>query len=128
MYDLHVQLNHVPGTLGAFGEVMGAAGVSLEGGGVFSLKGRAHAHFLVADGEQAREVAIRAGLNVVAVKPVLVRRLDQERPGELGAICRALGEAGINLETMYSDHANQLILVIEGDRVAAERVTLRWAP
>ena len=37
MYDIHVMLPDNPGTLGQFGSLMGRAGVSLEGGGMFTL-------------------------------------------------------------------------------------------
>jgi hypothetical protein len=127
MYDIHVLLPHEPGMLARFGEALGSAGVSLEGGGVFVLGGAGHAHFLVADGERARVAAQEAGLEVCGVREVLVRRLDQEKPGELGRIAGALGEAGVNIVTMYSDHANRLILVVDDVAKAAE-VTRAWTP
>lgn len=127
MYDIHVLLPHEPGMLARFGEALGSAGVSLEGGGVFVLGGAGHAHFLVADGERARLAAQEAGLDVQGVREVLVRKLDQERPGELGRIAGVLGEAGVNIVTMYSDHDNRLILVVD-DVVKAADVTKAWTP
>lgn len=127
MYDIHVLLPHEPGMLARFGEALGSAGVGLEGGGVFLMGGAGHAHFLVGDGERARVAAQEAGLEVVAVREVLVRRLDQEKPGELGRLAAALGEAGVNIITQYSDHANQLILVTDDPRKAAV-ATRAWAP
>lgn len=127
MYDIHVLLPHEPGMLARFGEALGIAAVSLEGGGVFVLGGVGHAHFLVADGERARVAAQEAGLEVVGVREVLARKLDQEKPGELGRIAAALGEAGVNIVTMYSDHANRLILVVDDVGRAAE-ITRAWAP
>ncbi len=53
MYDIHAMLPDNPGTLGQFGILMGRAGVSLEGGGMFTLGGAGHAHFLVEDGAAA---------------------------------------------------------------------------
>ncbi|MEO5773307.1 MAG: amino acid-binding protein [Sphingomicrobium sp.] len=126
MHDVSLDLADRPGSLADFGETLGAAGVSLEGGGVFTVDGTARAHFLVEDGEAARRALVAAGLGNATVRPVLVRRLKQEVPGQLGAIARALGDAGVNIETMYSDHANQLILVVD-DVAAAERVTADWA-
>ncbi|MDM5078571.1 amino acid-binding protein [Aeromonas media] len=125
MYDIHVMLPDNPGTLGLFGSLMGRAGVSLEGGGMFTLGGAGHAHFLVEDGATAARAAEQGGLEVVAVREVLVRRLKQEVPGQLGAICSALGEASVNIITLYSDHANQLILVTD-DIDKARRVTAEW--
>lgn len=126
MYDIHVLLPDEPGALGRFGAAMGAAGVSLEGGGVFTIGGKGHTHFLVEDGGRAQRAAEASGLEVVAVREVLVRKLDQDRPGELGRLTAALGEARINIVTQYSDHANQLILVVD-DPERAAAVTAAWA-
>lgn len=127
MYDIHVILPHEPGMLARFGEALGSAGVSLEGGGVFVMGAAGHAHFLVADGERARVAAMEAGLEICDVRAVLVRKLDQEKPGELGRIAGALGEAGVNIVTMYSDHDNRLILVVDDVARGAE-VTRAWTP
>jgi len=127
MYDIHVLLEDAPGALATLGAAMGECGVSLEGGGVFTIEGAAHAHFLVLDGERAREAAQRSGLQVVAVREVVVRRLKQDQPGQLGAIAAALAGAGVNIVTQYSDHANQLILVVDDPSTAAA-VTADWAP
>jgi len=126
MYDISIALAGQPGSLARFGEVLGAAGVSLEGGGVFTVGGVGHAHFLVEDGEAARAALEQAGLGAATVRQVLVRRLKQDVPGQLGAIARALGDVGVNIETQYSDHSNRLILVVD-DLEAAERVTSGWA-
>jgi len=127
MYDVAIELPGQPGSLARFGEALGAAGVSLEGGGVFTMDGIGYAHFLVEDGEAARAALEQAGLGTAAIRPVLIRRLKQEVPGQLGAIARALAEAGVNIETQYSDHANRLILVID-DLKTADRATADWAP
>ena len=126
MFDVSIELPGKPGSLARFGEALGAAGVSLEGGGVFTVDGVGHAHFLVEDGEAARAALDQAGLGTATVRPVLIRRLKQEVPGQLGAIARALGDAGVNIETQYSDHANRLILVVD-DMETAESVTSDWA-
>ena len=127
MHDVAIELTGQPGSLARFGEILGAAGVSLEGGGVFTVNGVGHAHFLVEDGEAARVALEQAGLGSATVRPVLIRRLKQEVPGQLGAIGRALGDAGVNIEVQYSDHANQLILVVD-DMETAERATSDWVP
>lgn len=126
MYDIAIALPGQPGSLARFGEALGAAGVSLEGGGVFTVDGVGHAHFLVEDGEAARAALEQAGLGIAAVRPVLIRRLKQDVPGQLGSIARALADAGVNIETQYSDHSNRLILVVD-DMETAGRVTSDWA-
>ena len=50
---------------------------------------------------------------VVEEREVLVQRLNQGEPGQLGKITRLMAEAGVNIETLYSDHDHQLILVVD---------------
>ncbi len=126
MFDLEFDLSNQPGALAGLGEAMGRAGVSFEGGGVFSHGGKAVAHFLFQDGDAARAAAAAAGIAVVAVREPLIRRLKQGTPGQLGAIARALAEAGVNILTQYSDHHNRLILICDRPEAAAE-ATMVWA-
>jgi len=127
MFDVEFRLANRAGALAELGEAMGAAGHSFEGGGVFTTDGVAHAHFLFRDGDAAAQAARNAGLDVVAVTPVLIRRLHQGVPGQLGAIARALADAGVTIRTQYSDHHNQLVLVTDDpDKAAA--ATKAWSP
>jgi hypothetical protein len=107
------------------GEALGRAGVSVEGGGAFVVDGRGVAHFLFEDGEAARRALEGAGIVVLADREVLVQRLKQEQPGQLGAIARRMADAGVNIDVMYSDHANQLILVVD-DPERGRSVSEAW--
>ena len=124
MFDLTIEF-HRPDGLAAFGEALGQAGISIEGGGLFTVDGRAIAHFLVADGPGAQRVLAAAGIPVTAVREVLARRLDQDAPGQLGAITRAIAQAGASVEVLYSDHDHQLIL-LTNDQPAAAAATTAW--
>ena len=126
MFDLEFDLAHRPGALADLGEAMGHAGLSFEGGGVFSREGRAVAHFLFRDGEAARAAAEAAGIRVVALHEALIRRLKQGTPGQLGAIARALADAGVNILVQYSDHHNRLVLICDDPERAVE-ATRDWA-
>lgn len=126
MHDLTIELEDRPGALADLGEALGAAGVSVEGGGLFTVDGHVVAHFLFRDGEAAGVALSAVGIRVTACRQVLIRRLDQERPGQLGAITRTLADAGVNIEVQYSDHDHRLILVVDDPRTAAA-VTVSWA-
>ena len=54
-----------------------------------------------------------AGIRVLAERDVLVQRLNQAEPGQLGKIARRMADAGVNIEAMYSDHDHRLILVVD---------------
>ncbi len=83
------------------------------------------AHFLVAEGEAARTALEAAGIMVNAVREVIVQKLAQEVPGQLGKLTRRMAEAGVNIEVLYSDHANQLILVVD-QPARARQVAAAW--
>jgi hypothetical protein len=125
MHDLTIALENRPGALADMGEALGRAGVSVEGGGAWVVNGQGVAHFLVADGAAARRALEAAGIRVVAVRDVLVQRLSQTEPGQLGKISRRMAEAGVNIEVLYSDHDHQLILVVD-DPVKGRAVSDAW--
>lgn len=125
MYDVHVILDNRPGALAAFGRLLGQNGVGLEGGGVFSTATESHAHFLVEDGETARQALTDAGFDVRSVSQPLIRKLRQARPGELGEIAEAIARSGVNILVQYSDHSNRLILLTD-DNARAAAVTIKW--
>lgn len=113
MKDLAIELDNRPGALAEMGEALGRSGVSVEGGGAWVVDGRGVAHFLFNDGDAARDALEAAGICVLAVRDVVVQRLKQAVPGQLGKLARRMAEAGVNIEVLYSDHNNQLILVVD---------------
>lgn len=126
MYDIHIVLDNTSYSLASFGRVLGLNGVGLEGGGVFTTPDGGHAHFLIEDGEKARQVLTDAGFDVRKLSRPLIRKLPQKQPGELGEIADALAQNGIRILVQYSDHDNRLILLTDDDIRAAE-VTQKWA-
>jgi len=113
MFDLEVALDDRPGALAEMGETLGRAGVSVEGGGVFVTNGAGVAHFLFVDGEAARRALERNGIRVVRVSEVVMLRLAQGKPGQLGMVARRMADAGVNIRVQYSDHDHQLVLVAD---------------
>jgi len=125
MHDLTIELEDRPGALAEMGEALGRAGVSVEGGGVFVVDGVGVAHFLFEDGAAARRALEAAGIRVLAEREVLVQRLHQGEPGQLGKISRRMADAGVNIEVQYSDHDHRLILVVD-DLAKGRAVSEAW--
>ncbi|MFE9426323.1 ACT domain-containing protein [Kitasatospora sp. NPDC006697] len=125
LQDLEVHLPDRPGALADLGQALGRAGVSLEGGGVFGTV----AHYLVDDGPLALRTVTAAGLGLgpARVREVVMTRLDQQTPGQLGTLARLLGDAGVNIQVQYSDHAGNLVLLVaEEQEAACRRVVAGW--
>lgn len=125
MRDLAIRLENRPGAIAEMGEALGKAGVSVEGGGRFVFDGKAIAHFLFEDASAARQALEENGIEVLEDREVLVQKLNQEQPGQLGKISRLMAEAGVNIEAIYSDHQNQLILVVD-DLEKGRAVSNAW--
>jgi hypothetical protein len=126
MKDLAIVLENRPGALASMGEALGRAGVSVEGGGAWVVDGKGVAHFLVEDAAAARNALVKAGIEVLAERDVVIQRLQQDVPGQLGLLTRRMADAGVNIEVLYSDHQNQLILVVD-DVARGREVSEAWS-
>jgi len=125
MRDLAIRLENRLGALAEMGEALGSAGVSIEGGGAFVVDDKGLAHFLFEDAVAARKALEAKGIAVLEDREVLVQRLNQDQPGQLGKISRMMADAGVNIEVIYSDHQNQLILVVD-DLEKGRAVSENW--
>jgi hypothetical protein len=125
MKDLAIKLKNEPGALAEMGEALAAEGVSIEGGGAWQFNGQAIAHFLFEDPALARRALTLAGIEVISENDVLIQKLKQDVPGQLGKITRQMHLAGVNIEVLYSDHYNQLIMVVD-DYEKGKLVSENW--
>jgi organic hydroperoxide reductase OsmC/OhrA len=125
MKNLTILLENHPGTLAEVGETLGRSGVSIEGGGMFVVDGKGVANFLVEDAMAGRLALEAAGIEVVRVDEVVIQRLNQDEPGQLGKLLRRMAEAGVNVLTQYSDHNHQLVLVVDNLRTA-QTISHAW--
>ena len=125
MKDIEIELNNKVGELALMGETLGKHEISLEGGGVFQCGEHSVAHFLVEDADRARLVLAEVGITVTRISEVIIQKLRQDISGQLGAFCRELADANVNILTQYSDHSNQLIIVPD-DYEQARKVSDKW--
>ena len=120
--DLTVYLDDEPGELARLGQVLGEAGVNIEG---FCAKtaggGQSEVHVLVEDAAAAFGALERAGIEIAADEEVAVVAVA-DRPGELGQMSRKLGDAGVNITLAYL--ATNTRLVFAADDFARARAAL----
>lgn len=126
MHDVSIRLDDTPGALARMGECLGNAGLSIEGVGAWVVGASGAAHFLFEDGHAARVALEAAGIEVLDVRGVVVQRLKQAVPGQLGQLARRMADAGINIEALYSDHDHRMVLVVDKPD-EARAVSEAWA-
>ena len=125
MKDLEIILDDHPGALAEMGETLAAAGISIEGGGAWVNNKKGIAHFLFEDATAAKKALEEKGIEVVKENEIIIQRLKQDVPGQLGKITRMMQQAGVNIEVLYSDHYNQLIMVVD-DLEKGREVSEQW--
>jgi hypothetical protein len=125
MKDIEILLDNKPGALALMGETLGNNKISLEGGGVFQNGKKAIAHFLVEEAERAKKELVKVHIEVVKINEVIIQKLRQDVPGQLGMFCRRMADANVNILVQYSDHSNQLILVVD-DYDKGKSVSEEW--
>ena len=125
MKDLEIILDDHPGALAEMGETLAAAGISVEGGGAWINNSTGVAHFLFEDATAAKKALEEKGIEVVKENEIIIQKLKQDVPGQLGKITRMMQQAGVNIEVLYSDHYNQLILVVD-DLEKGRAVSEQW--
>lgn len=109
MFDIEIDAPRGAHSLALIGQALGAAGVSLEGGGMWA----GVAHYLIADPNTALRAIDEAGLGPATVRPVLLAELDADLPGALGQMMARLTAENIALHIQYSDHDNRKVLVVD---------------
>ncbi|MGA7158545.1 MAG: OsmC family protein [Acidobacteriaceae bacterium] len=125
MKNITTQIPDHPGSLAALAETLGSAGVSIEGGGMFVVNGQGIANFLVHDTTAARQALEAAGIQTIREQDVIIQKLNQDQPGQLGKLLRRMAQANVNVLTQYSDHNHQLVLVVDNPQ-AAQTVSDTW--
>jgi hypothetical protein len=120
--DFSVYLDDQPGELSRLGQVLGGAGVNIEGFcAMTGIGGQAEVHILVEDGATAFAALEAAGIEVVSEQEVAVVDV-QDRPGVLGECSSKLGAAGVNITLAYL--ATGTRLVFAADDLATAKAAL----
>jgi hypothetical protein len=112
--DLTVILDNRPGELARLGEATGGAGINLDGICGFPTDAdHALLHILVKDGAAARKALETAGIEVRDEREVLVLRKGVDvvdRPGVAGVVARAMADAGVNVDLIYTTLSGDVVI------------------
>jgi hypothetical protein len=86
-------------------------------------EGRGIIHLLVADAAAARTALEGAGIKVEGEAEPLVSELPSDRvdqPGAVGAMARAMADAGVNVQVAYLATKNRAVLVTSDNTKARQ--------
>ena len=124
MQDICVELNNNPEKLAELGEMLGAAGVNIEGLCYTPNDELAVVHCLVKDAMIARRVLENAGVKVRGVSDVFVLSKDEKgitgKPGSFGIICRTLADNGIRIKFGYPAENNRFVFGVDDVEMVRE--------
>jgi len=111
--DVTVYLDDHPGELARLGQVLGEAGVNIEGFcAISSAGGQAETHVLIEDAAVAFDALAAAGIEVASEEEVAIVPVE-DRPGELGQVSRKLGDAGVNITLAYLATSTRLVFAAD---------------
>jgi hypothetical protein len=111
--DLTMYLDDEPGELARLGQVLGEAGVNIEGFCATTTGGgQSEVHVLVEDAAVAFDALAGAGIEIATDEEVAVVAVA-DRPGELGQMSRKLGDAGVNIRLAYLATGTRLVFAAD---------------
>ncbi|MCI0582954.1 MAG: ACT domain-containing protein [Chloroflexi bacterium] len=107
--DLTVGLVDRPGSLARASDVLGRAGINVEGASGYLCDGQGVFHVLVVDAERARRALIDSGFEIQAERQVVTVPVEN-RPGEGARLLRRLADANVNIDLIYTTLSGELVL------------------
>jgi len=126
MKDFYVEQSGKAENPALLGEILGAAGVNIEGLCLTSCEERTVVHFAVEDALTAERVLENSGVKIRSVSDVYVYNKDEKqvtgRPGSFGDLCRTLADHGIKINFGYPIENNRFVFGV--DDVARARKLL----
>jgi hypothetical protein len=107
--DLTVALVDRPGSLAQASDVLGRAGVNIEGACGYACGDRGVFHVLVLDAERARRALIDAGFELLGEQQVALIPIEN-KPGVGAGLLRRLADEGVNIDLLYLTVDGRLVL------------------
>lgn len=117
MIDFCIELNESTQSPASIGEVLGAAGVNIEGLCLTTCCGRSIIHFVVEDAVTAKRALEEAGIKISYESEVFVLNKDERqvtgKPGSFGWICRTFAEHGLKIKFGYPAENNRFVFGVD---------------
>ena len=117
MKDFCLEQNTNPENPALIGEMLGVAGVNIEGLCLTTCEDMTVIHLAVEDAVTTRRVFEKSGIKIRGVSDVFVFSKDKKRitskPGSFGEICRTLADHGIKINFGYPAENNRYVFGVD---------------
>ena len=125
MRDFCIEQYDAPDGLAYIGEILGDAGVNIEGLCLITCDGMHVIHFVVEDAVTTRYVLEKSGIKIRDESDVFILHKDEKRvtgkPGSFGGICRTLADHDIKIKFGYPAENNRFVFGVD-DAVNARKL------
>lgn len=108
--DLVIEVENEPGALARVAAAVSDAGVNLAAATCLGSGSRAELHILVQHAEPVRHaLAVTHQASITREREVVVVEVDDDRPGVLADLTRAIAQAGVDLDLCYVATHNRVV-------------------
>ena len=121
--EFSFSLTDDPGALAEIAEVLGQAGVNIDGGSGTGASGTGVIRLVTNDVEATCSALTKRAIDYKSQEVLLIRL--QDSPGMLGKLTRAFAEEGVNLTSFYVTLEGKQVIGAD-DIVGAKRVIDRF--
>ena len=109
--EFTVTLDHRPGALATLAEVLAQAGININSVQGLPCGGQGIFQLVTNEPTDTHRALQAAGIEYI-IRDVLVVRLE-DQPGSLAQVARQLGNANINIDSVYATLGGQVVLGVD---------------
>ena len=113
--DLTIILENKPGILADLGELLGRHNINMEALCGTPLNDESVLHIVVEDETTTKYILEQEGFTVSAIRDVIVLDMADVagKAGSGGKLARKIGNAGVNIDTIYLAENNRIVLGVD---------------
>lgn len=124
MKNICIAQNDFSESIALIGEILGSAGINIEGLSIANCSEHRVIRFLVEDDVAATQVIEKAGIRISEVNEVFILHKDKKlvtgKPGSFGGICRLFEKNGIRINFGYPAENNRFVFGVDNVKKAQE--------
>jgi len=110
--DFTIMLPNRPGVLANLCNILGKAGINIEGVSGTQYHDKVVMHMLFEKTEEAMALLYKHNFTITSIRDVLVAPI-KDKPGELGKFSQKMANAEVNIDVVYLATNNRIVLGVD---------------